>query len=156
MKKYLFALAALSLIFACTPENNNNGGGSQNNPEELTITGDALDVTDCSATLTGYANLPFELGDAEVGIMYDKVKSFEAAKKVVATGLDGNNKFTVTAAGYRDDTGLSSVGSYGSYWSSSLRTVSPDYAWNVGFNSDDVGRYVGNRYYGRSVRPVSE
>ena len=25
MKKYLFALAALSLIFACTPENNNNG-----------------------------------------------------------------------------------------------------------------------------------
>ena len=89
MKKYLFALAALSLIFACTPENNNNGGGSQNNPEELTITGDALDVTDCSATLTGYANLPFELGDAEVGIMYDKVKSFEAAKKVVATVTTG-------------------------------------------------------------------
>ena len=104
MKKYLFALAALSLVFACTPENNNNGGGSQNNPEELTITGDALDVTDCSATLTGYANLPFELGDAEVGIMYDKVKSFEAAKKVVATGLDGNNKFTVTATGLEPST----------------------------------------------------
>ena len=104
MKKYLFALAALSLIFACTPENNNNGGGSQNNPEELTITGDALDVTDCSATLTGYANLQFELGDAEVGIMYDKVKSFEAAKKVVATGLVGNNKFTVTATGLEPST----------------------------------------------------
>lgn len=97
MKKYLFALAALSLFFACTPDN--NGGGSQNNSEELTITGDALDVTDCSATLTGYANLPFELGDAVVGILYDKVKSFEAAKKVVTIGLDGNNKFTVTAAG---------------------------------------------------------
>ena len=104
MKKCLFALAALSLLFACTPENNNNGGGSQNNPEELTITGDALDVTDCSATLTGYANLPFELGDAEVGIMYDKVKSFEAAKTVVATGLDGNNKFTVTATGLEPST----------------------------------------------------
>lgn len=103
MKKYLFALAALSLIFACTPKNNNNGG-TKNNPEELTITGDALDVTDCSATLTGYANLPFELGDAEVGIMYDKVKSFEAAKKVVATGLDGNNKFTVTATGLEPST----------------------------------------------------
>ena len=99
--KRLFAIVimAFPLLFACTPENNNNGGGSQNNPEELTITGEALDVTDCSATLTGYANLPFELGDAEVGIMYDKVKSFEAAKKVVATGLDGNNKFTVTATG---------------------------------------------------------
>ena len=104
MKKYLFALAALSLLFACTPENNNNGGGSQNNPEEPTITGDALDVTDYSATLTGYANLPFELGDAEVGIMYDKVKSFEAAKKVVATGLEGNNKFTVTATGLEPST----------------------------------------------------
>lgn len=99
--KRLFAIVimAFPLLFACTPENNNNGGGSQNNPEELTITGEAIDVTDYSATLTGYANLPFELGDAEVGIMYDKVKSFEAAKKVVATGLDGNNKFTVTATG---------------------------------------------------------
>lgn len=104
MKKCLFALAVLSLIFACTPENNNNGGGSQNNPEELIITGDALDVTDYSATLTGYANLPFELGDAEVGIMYDKQQSFEAAKKVVATGLDGNNKFTVTATGLEPST----------------------------------------------------
>ena len=69
MKKYLFALAALSLLMACTPENNNNGGGGQNNQDELTVTGEALDVTDYTATLTGYANLPFELGDAEVGIM---------------------------------------------------------------------------------------
>lgn len=104
MKKYLFALAALSLLFACTPENNNNGGGGQNNQDELTVTGEALEITDYSATLTGYANLPLELGDAEMGIMYDKVKSFEAAKKVVATGLDGNNKFTVTATSLEPST----------------------------------------------------
>lgn len=103
MKKYLFALAALSLLFACTPENNNNGG-TKNNEDELTITGEALDVTDYSATLTGFANLPFELGDAEVGIMYDKAQSFEGAKKLVATGLDGNNKFTVTATGLEPST----------------------------------------------------
>ena len=102
MKKYLFALAAVSLIFACTPDN--NGGGGQNNQDELTVTGEALEVTDYSATLTGYANLPFELEDAEVGIMYDKVKSFEAAKKLVATGLEGNNKFTVTATGLESST----------------------------------------------------
>ena len=98
MKKCLFALATFSLLFACTPENNNNGGGGQNNQDELTVTGEVLEITDYSATLTGYANLPLELGDSEMGITYDKVKSFEAAKKVVATGLDGNNKFTVTVA----------------------------------------------------------
>ena len=76
MKKYLFALVALSLLFACTPENNNNGGGGQNNQDELTVTGEALEIADHSATLTGYANLPFELGDAEVGIIYDKDQSF--------------------------------------------------------------------------------
>ena len=109
MKKILLSLSAFALLFAftaCTPEDKNSGenGGSQNNTDELTITGDALDVTDNSATLTGYANLPFELGDAEVGIMYDKGKSFENAQKVVATGLDGNNKFTVTATGLEAST----------------------------------------------------
>jgi uncharacterized protein (TIGR02145 family) len=106
MNKYLYALALLFAFVTCTPENNNNGesGGNQNNPEELTITGDALDVTDRSAMLTGYANLPFELGDAEVGIMYDKGQSFADAKKVVATGLDGSNKFTVTATGLEAST----------------------------------------------------
>ena len=101
MKKYLYALAALLLLFACTPENN---GGGQNNQDELPVTGEALEITDHSATLTGFANLPFELRDAEVGIMYDKQQSFEDAKKVAATGLDGNNKFTVTATGLESST----------------------------------------------------
>ena len=39
MKKHLFALAALSLIFACTPENNNNGG-----TKESTIPAGAVDL----------------------------------------------------------------------------------------------------------------
>ena len=105
MKKCLFALAALSLLFSCTPEdNNNNGGGGQNNQDELTVTGEALEITDHSATLTGYAYLPFELGYVEVGIMYDKSQSFGDAKKAVATGLDGNNKFTVSATGLEPST----------------------------------------------------
>lgn len=87
--------AAFGLLLACTPENN-NGGGGQNNSEELTTTSEALEVTDFSALLTGYANLPFELGEAEVGIMYDKLQSFAGVKKVAATGLDGQNKFKVT------------------------------------------------------------
>ena len=67
MKKLFAAVAFFSLLVACGGEKD-NPGGSQNNTDELTITGDAQDVKDCSATLTGYANLPFELGDAEVGV----------------------------------------------------------------------------------------
>lgn len=96
--------AAFGLLFACTPEENRNNGGGKNNSEELTTTGEALEVTDNSAKLTGYANLPLELGDAEVGIMYDKVQSFESSKKAVATGLDGNNKFTVIVIGLEPST----------------------------------------------------
>ena len=100
MKKnysFLAVFAMLVACMACTPEDNN--GGNQNNPDELTVTGEALDITEYSATLTGYANLPLEFGDAEVGIMYDKSQSFDNANSIVATGLDGNNKFTVTAKG---------------------------------------------------------
>lgn len=95
MKRFVLMFAAFGLLFSCTPENN---------PDELTTTGEALEVRDIFAILTGYANLPFELGDAEVGIMYDKVQSFESAQKAVATGLDGNNKFTVTATGLEPST----------------------------------------------------
>ena len=98
MKKYLFALAALALLFACTPENHNNGGG-QNDPEDLTVTGEVLEITENSATLTGSTNRPIELGNAEVGIVYDKTQFFEDEKKIVATEVDDNNQFTVTITG---------------------------------------------------------
>ena len=58
------------------------------------------------------------------------------------------------AAGYRNVTDLSDVGSGSNYWSSSLRTDSPNYAWGIGFNSSSVVAYIINRYYGLSVRPV--
>ena len=103
MKKF-FALSAIVLLISfisCTPENKNNGenGGNQNNPEELTTTGDALDVTNNSVTLTGYAYFTSGLGNAEVGIMYDRDQAFENAQKLVAAGLDGNNMFSVKATG---------------------------------------------------------
>lgn len=95
---------AFPLLFACTPENNNNGGGSQNNYDDLVVTGDALEITEYSVKLTGFANLPLDMGNAEVGIMYDKQQSFEGAKKLLAAGLDGNNKFTVTVTGLEPST----------------------------------------------------
>ena len=104
MKKLVY-FAALALLFACTPENKDGEKGKQiNHKEELTITGDVLEITGYSATIEGYANLPFELCDAEVGIMYDTQKSFAEVRKVAARELDGNNKFAVTITGLESST----------------------------------------------------
>lgn len=68
---------------------------------------------------------------------------------------NGNSIF-LPAAGYRYDTNLGYAGSYGIYWSSSLSSDCPYYAWYVYFYSDSVCSYYDNRYNGLSVRPVSE
>ena len=57
------------------------------------------------------------------------------------------------AAGFREVNNLSYVGSYGSYWSSSLATSNADGAY-VRFRSDYVHTSDLGRYYGLSVRPV--
>ena len=58
------------------------------------------------------------------------------------------------AAGYRRGTSIISVGSSGTYWSSSY-----DYsfcAWCVNFSSGDLSTSSYDRYYGRSVRLVRD
>ncbi|MDD6781575.1 MAG: hypothetical protein PUD89_01395 [Bacteroidales bacterium] len=71
----------------------------------------------------------------------------------VKSGANGNSIF-LPAAGSRYGGDLYDAGSYGNYWSSSLGTDNPDFAWYVGFGSDDVGRDYYNRLCGLSVRPV--
>lgn len=58
------------------------------------------------------------------------------------------------AAGYRYYSDLYSAGSDGYYWSSSLDTDDPSYAYYLSFDSSDVGWNDYDRYYGHSVRPV--
>ena len=68
-------------------------------------------------------------------------------------GTNGNSIFLPAAGGY---------GCYGSdyvgincyYWSSSLDTGAPHYAWSVDFRSDSVSRSSDGRYIVLSVRPV--
>lgn len=60
------------------------------------------------------------------------------------------------AAGYRYDDYLYDVGSSGDYWSSSLDTYYPYDACLLHFDSSYVNRGSTYRYYGQSVRPVSE
>ena len=69
---------------------------------------------------------------------------------------NGNSIF-LPAAGYRDYGNLSSAGSDGNFWSSSLTTSYSGYACGVFFNSSLVNWYdSGSRYFGLSVRAVCE
>ena len=62
------------------------------------------------------------------------------------------------AAGYGRGASLSGAGSGGLYWSSSLGTSNPGYAYYLCFDSSIVYPQYNSltRYYGRSVRPVSD
>ena len=71
----------------------------------------------------------------------------------VKSNINGNSIF-LPAAGYRRSDGLVDAGYGGYYWSSSLYTDDPDFAWNVYFYSYGVYRDYYYRYCGQSVRPV--
>lgn len=61
------------------------------------------------------------------------------------------------ASGYCDGTSIGKkAGSEGNFWSSSLSTEYPSSACHLGFDSDDSSWFNVSRYYGFTVRPVSE
>ena len=67
-----------------------------------------------------------------------------------------SNSIFLPATGYCADTNLEEAGSFGTYWSSSLYLNGSDRAYYLGFDSGDVARHYGSRYYGRSVRAVCQ
>jgi hypothetical protein len=70
------------------------------------------------------------------------------------TGPNGNSIF-LPAAGHRGGTEVDDRGSSGSYWSASLHSNYSHVAYSLYFYSSFQDRNFFNRYYGRSVRPVS-
>lgn len=58
------------------------------------------------------------------------------------------------AAGYRWNDEFCSVGSLSPYWSSSLISDDPYYAWYFYFHSGNTDMYVSDRFLGLSVRAV--
>ena len=73
----------------------------------------------------------------------------------VTSKKNGNSIF-LPAAGFRSGSSLYSAGSDGYYWSSSLYTGYPYFAWYVYFDSSNVSRNDYNRRCGFSVRPVCQ
>jgi hypothetical protein len=71
------------------------------------------------------------------------------------TASNGNSLF-LPAAGDRWDDELHNAGYVGLYWSSSLYSGNPYYAWYFGFDSGSYGMYNGGRGNGFTVRPVRE
>lgn len=75
-----------------------------------------------------------------------------------STGTDpcAGNSIFLPAASYRSSDFLSNAGSEGCYWSSSLNMEGVYNAWYVRFDSGRVYNNFGGRYYGQSLRPVTE
>ena len=71
----------------------------------------------------------------------------------VKSKINGNSIF-LPAAGYRNGGGLYYADYFGDYWSSSLSTNYPDYAWFVFFSSNYMDSDPFCRNYGLPVRPV--
>jgi uncharacterized protein (TIGR02145 family) len=69
------------------------------------------------------------------------------------TASNGNSLF-LPAAGCRNDGSLYYAGSSGYYWSSSLDTDNPSYAWGLTFSSGYCYMDYYSRYCGQSVRAV--
>ena len=78
----------------------------------------------------------------------------KGVKGEIVTSNNNGNSIFLPAAGYRSNDDLNRAGSNGYYWSSSLNSDNPNFAWRVYFYSGYVGRYDYGRYCGLSVRPV--
>ena len=97
-------------------------------------------------------------------VVYKAKTSSDKGKKIYSSGTPSASyslsdaHIFLPAAGYRDHGDLYDAGSYGFYWSSSLSTGNPRYAWNVyfrsGYVSYDYDDYHGYRSYGQLVRAV--
>ena len=73
----------------------------------------------------------------------------------VTSKTNGNSIF-LPAAGYRDGSSLDDAGSDGYYWSSSLGSGDSWRACSMYFDSSSHYVLSSHRYFGRSVRPVTE
>ena len=96
---------------------------------------------------------------AEIQELKDKCKwewtTVGGHKGYRVTGPNGNSIF-LPAAGYRYGTSVDDQGSYGYYWSGTLGEGDKYGAYCLYFYYGIAGWGINSRYFGHSVRPVSE
>ena len=97
MGRYLSLFAAVSLLIACQPGDFPGGGYDSSG---RIGTGEVSAITETSAVLSGYVNMPDGSG-ARFGIVYstDKTPTLENGKTLRSWDLDDNNQFSCQATG---------------------------------------------------------
>lgn len=137
-----------------TKYNTNSSYGTVDNKTTLETGSEGDDVA--SKKLGGFWRMPTdqECTELRTNCTWTWTTQNGVYGRLVTSKLNGNSIF-IPAAGRWYET-LFSLGSTGIFWSSSLNTTyGPNCAWNVFFNSSDMGRYNNEyRYIGLSVRPV--
>jgi len=127
--------------------NTDSNRGTVDNKKQLDISDDAA-----RANWGGRWRTPTE---AQCRELKDKCNWSWTGSGYKVTGPNGQS-ITLPAAGYRNGSSKTLAGSYGGYWSSSLYTDIPCYAWLISFSSPSTVMGYDDRDFGYSVRPVTE
>ena len=79
---------------------------TKDKPKDPTITGEAKEITEWSAKLSGYANPTQEMGNVTMGILLssDENPTLDNSKELTSEELDGSNMYTVKATGLNSGT----------------------------------------------------
>ena len=115
-----------------------------------------LDPEDDAATVNWGENWRMPTNDQQTELRTKCIWTWTTQNGVngrLVTGPNGNTLF-LPAAGGRSDSSLSGAGSWGDYWSRTLRSSYPFYAYYLNFDSEGVGWNSLYRYYGSAVRAV--
>ncbi|MBQ0093198.1 MAG: Ig-like domain-containing protein [Bacteroidales bacterium] len=138
------------------PSNKSSYWSGSGNPDNKTVLDPSDDVA--HVKLGGKWRMPTEAEWTELRenctwtwTTQNGVNGYKVTSK--KSGYTSKSIF-LPAAGYRGSDFLNSVGSSGIYWSSSLNTVTPNYAFDAGFSSGNVYWGYSCRDSGRSARPV--
>lgn len=100
MKKSLSLFLSLFIAIALWSCNNDaEEAPGSNIQKEISVTGEAIDITEFTATLCGYANVSFGVDDVTMGVIYstNANPTLNNGVELISKEIDSNNMFMVQA-----------------------------------------------------------